>query len=274
MRYTPSQTTLTYDVCVCNECIRLYSRLLEDYSLDVKPANKHSEQLLLPHEIKALLDKRVIGHDDAKIALSIAMYNHELLQTKRFVGKYLKNNILLVGSTGVGKTYMVECIADILDLPFVICDATTFSEVGYVGEDVSHIIELLYHNANCDITRTEFGIVFLDEIDKLGGSSSIFSYGRDVSGVGVQQALLKMMEGKNITLSSSDRAGKRVKINTRNILEAVFTEKFHFGRLVPAKVAQSAISEENRGLRVPDFCKIVKNRNFSRINRRKIPSKV
>ena len=204
--------------CLCNECIRVYSDLLSNYSWTATNSSIHENKILKPHEIKNFLDKKVIGQDKAKIALSVAIYNHELF----IAGKlkcYKKSNILLLGSTGVGKTLLVETIAKIIDIPIVICDATTYSEVGYVGSDVNQILEMLYFKSNSDIKKMQHGIVFLDEIDKIGSSDLMQSYGRDVSGVGVQQALLKMIEGKMMTFNITEKGiDKTFSIDTSNIL--------------------------------------------------------
>lgn len=204
--------------CLCNECIKLYNELLSSYSWTAIKNNTETEkEILKPHEIKRLLDKKVIGQDRAKVALSVAIYNHELYISGR-IKKYKKNNILLFGATGVGKTLLVESVAKIIDIPLVICDATTYSEVGYVGNDVNHILEMLYYEADCDIVKMQKGIVFLDEIDKIG-SDTMQSYGRDVSGAGVQQSLLKMIEGKTMTLDITEKGfRKSVSIDTSNIL--------------------------------------------------------
>lgn len=204
--------------CLCNECIRIYNDLLSNYSWSATKEPVSENKILKPHEIKNILDKTIIGQDKAKIALSVAIYNHQLYIAGR-LSNYRKSNILLLGSTGVGKTLLVETIAKIVDIPIVICDATTYSEVGYVGNDVNQILELLYYNADFNIEKMQQGIVFLDEIDKISSTDSIQSYGRDVSGSGVQQALLKMIEGKTMTLDITEKGvSKTISIDTSNIL--------------------------------------------------------
>lgn len=204
--------------CLCNECIRTYSNLLSTYSWTSTKKNPIRNTILKPHEIKELLDKRIVGQDKAKIALSVAIYNHELFIANE-LEHYKKSNILLLGPTGVGKTLLVETIATLIDIPMVVCDATTYSEVGYVGNDVNNILEMLYYKSDSDISKMQHGIVFLDEIDKIGTVDSAQAYGRDVSGAGVQQALLKMIEGKIITLDITEKGIKKtLSIDTSNIL--------------------------------------------------------
>lgn len=206
--------------CVCNECIRTYSKLLDDYSWTVSSLPQREFSVIKPHEIKVLLDKTIIGQEEAKIALSVAIYNHELFIAGKIDGIYKKSNILMIGPTGVGKTYLIENMARIIDVPLLICDATTYSEVGYVGDDVNHILELLYYQSGGDIKRAEKAIVFLDEIDKIGSSDALQSYGRDVSGAGVQQALLKMIEGKKVSFDVLTEKGQKqnIQMDTTNIL--------------------------------------------------------
>ena len=206
--------------CICNECIRVFDDLLTQYSLPVvRNKKKDRIKVMKPNVIKSILDNKVIGQDEAKMLLSVAAYNHELLWDGKIADGFRKDNIIIVGSTGVGKTYLVEQIADILEIPIIICDATTYSEVGYEGEDVNQILVDLLRKADFDISKAEKGIVFLDEVDKLRKTSSGLSYSRDVSGEGVQQSILKMIEGKTFSLSIQTSKGIQVyTINTRNIL--------------------------------------------------------
>lgn len=217
------------NMAICFDCVKTCN----DVVIECQEVKKEATSIsmasrfkdLKPIDIKNFLDEYVIGQEKAKVALSVAIYNHYKKVRNNLLAddnnQIEKSNVLLIGRSGSGKTLLAKNIAKLLDVPFCICDATSYTEAGYVGDDVENVIKKLFQNSGNDVAKTEMGIVFIDEIDKITRKTSTSPSGRDVSGEGVQQAFLKIIEGSDVNIKLKDGAGndsKTIKISTKNIL--------------------------------------------------------